>query len=253
MPANSNLAPEEQARILGGEAAQWGEHVTPRSVDSRIWPRTAAIAERLWSPQSVNNVDDMYRRLWVENLRLEALGLTQLSAEDVGLRQLAGTTAIEPLRILASVLQPVGFDQRYEMQHTTQLTPMDQLIDAVRPDPPSLHGMQVLVRDYLAKSDPQAGQKLNAIFERWIAAGPQAEMLMAASPLLKDAEPRAQQLVDLGTTGQQALSYLEKHEAAPAGWAQTKLELIDQAQKPAGLVRFTVLDPLRDLVKAVQQ
>ena len=128
---------------------------------------------------------------------------------------------------------------------TTQLTPMDHLIDAVRPDPPSLHGMQVLVRDYLAKSDPQAGQKLNAIFERWIAAGPQAEMLMAASPLLKDAEPRAQQLVDLGTTGQQALSYLEKHQTAPAGWAQTKLELINQAQKPAGLVRFTVLDPLR--------
>lgn len=76
---------------------------------------------------------------------------------------------------------------------------------------------------------------------------------MNASPLLKDAEPRAQQLVDLGTTGQQAMSYLSKHEAAPAGWAQTRLALIDQAQKPAGLVRFTVLDPLRDLVKAVQQ
>jgi hexosaminidase len=253
LPANSDLTAEQQTRILGGEAAMWGEHVSPRSIDTRIWPRTAAIAERLWSPQSVNNVDDMYRRLSVESLRLEAVGLTHLSAEDVGLRQLAGTSAIEPLRILASVLQPVGFDQRYEMQHTSQLTPMDHLIDAVRPDPPSLHGMQVLVHDYLANHDQQTGEKLNAIFERWIVAGPQAQALMNASPLLKDAEPRAQQLVDLGTTGQQALSYLSKHEAAPAGWTQTKLSLIDQAQKPAGLVRFTVLDPLRDLVKAVQQ
>ena len=79
----------------------WSEHVSPRTIDSRIWPRTAAIAERLWSAQSVNNVDDMYRRLWVESLRLEGVGLTQLSAEGVGLRQLAGTAQIEPLRVLA--------------------------------------------------------------------------------------------------------------------------------------------------------
>ena len=253
VPANSDLTPEEKARILGGEACMWGEHVSPQSIDSRIWPRTAAIAERLWSPQSVNNVDDMYRRLWVENLRLEAVGLTQISNEDIGLRQLAGTASIEPLRILASVLQPVGFDQRYDLQHTSQLTPMDHLIDAVRPDPPSRHGMEILVRNYLANRDQQTGEKLEGIFERWIVAGPQAQALMEKAPLLNNADPRAQQLVELGTTGQEALNYLAKHEAAPAGWAQARLALIDQAEKPAGLVRFTVLDPLRELVKAVQQ
>ena len=253
VPVGTTLTPEEQARILGGEACMWSEHVSPRSIDSRIWPRTAAIAERLWSPQSVNNVDDMYRRLWVESLRLEAVGLTQLSAEDVGLRQLAGTAQIEALRVLASVLQPVGFDERYEMQHTSQLTPMDHLIDAVRPDPPSRHGMQVLVKAYLANHDQGARAELAAMFELWIAAGPKAQALMAAAPLLQDPAPRAQQLADLGTAGLEALQYLEKHEAAPAGWAQAKLAVIDQAAKPVGLVRFTVLEPLRDLVKAAGQ
>jgi hexosaminidase len=252
IPANSDLTPAEQARILGGEACMWGEHVSPRSIDSRIWPRTAAIAERLWSPQSVNNVDDMYRRLWVENLRLEALGLTQMSNEGVALRQLAGTSAIEPLRTLASVLQPVGFSERYELQHTTQLTPMDHLIDAVPPDPPSRHGMEVLVRDYLANHDAKTGEKLEGIFDHWIAAGPQALALMQKAPLLNNAEPRAQQLVELGTMGQQALKYIANHQSAPAGWAQTKLELIKQAEKPDGKVRFTVLDPMRELVKAAQ-
>jgi hexosaminidase len=136
------------------------------------------------------------------------------------------------------------------MQHTSQLTPMNHLIDAVRPDPPSRHGMQVLVREYLAKHDADSRAELVAMFEGWIAAGPKAQALMVAAPLLQDPEPRAQQLADLGTAGLEALQYLEKHEAAPSGWAQAKLVVIDQAAKPVGLVRFTVLGPLGDLVKA---
>jgi hexosaminidase len=251
VPANSDLTAEERARILGGEACIWGEHNTPLNIEARIWPRTADIAERLWSPQNVNNVDDMYRRLRVESLRLEALGLRHISAEDTDLRQLAGTTAIGPLRILTSVLEPVRWELQGELQHTTQLTPMDHLVDALPPDPPSRHEMQVLMRDYLANRDSESRARLSAIFEDWIAAGPQAQTLMAASPLLSDAEPRARQLVDLGATGQQALSYLDKREVAPSGWAQSKLTLVDQAEKPVGLVRFTMLQPLRDLVKAV--
>jgi len=250
VPIGTNLTPEEQGRILGGEACMWSEHISPRSIDSRIWPRTAAIAERLWSPQSVNNVDDMYRRLWVESLRLDALGLTHLSAEDVGLRQLAGTAQIEPLRVLAGVLQPVGFDERYEMQHTSQLTPMDHLIDAVRPDPPSRHRMQALVKAYLGNHDPAARAELAAAFESWIVAGPKAHALMESAPLLQDPAPRAQQLADLGTAGLESLTYIEKREAPPAGWSQAKLAVIDDARKPVGLVRFTVLDPVADLVKA---
>jgi len=250
VPASTSLTPDQQAHILGGEACMWNEHVTPLSIDSRIWPRAAAIAERLWSPQSINNVNDMYRRLWVESLRLEAVGLTHLSAEGVGLRQLAGTEQIEPLRVLASVVQPVRFEQRYEMQHTSQLTPMDHLIDAVRPDPPSRHGMQQLVKTYLANHDPAARAELAATFESWIAASPKALALMTAAPLLRDPSPRAQQLGDLGTAGLEALIFIDKHETPPAGWAQSKQAVIDEAAKPAGLVWFTVLDPVGDLVKA---
>jgi hexosaminidase len=63
VPSDSPLDDLQKSFILGGEATMWTELATPETIDSRIWPRTAAIAERFWSPATVRNVDDMYRRL----------------------------------------------------------------------------------------------------------------------------------------------------------------------------------------------
>eukprot|EP00768_Dysnectes_brevis_P002336 gnl/Dysnectes_brevis/1777_a2035_1598.p1 GENE.gnl/Dysnectes_brevis/1777_a2035_1598~~gnl/Dysnectes_brevis/1777_a2035_1598.p1 ORF type:complete len:505 (+),score=211.15 gnl/Dysnectes_brevis/1777_a2035_1598:58-1572(+) len=49
--------------VLGGEACMWGEYVTGESVDGWIWPRTLAIAERLWSPASYADIDEAIDRL----------------------------------------------------------------------------------------------------------------------------------------------------------------------------------------------
>src|SRR5579864_2254330 len=105
--AAATLTPEEKNRILGGEACQWAEWVTPENIDSHIWPRNAAIAERLWSPQEVTDVDSMYARLDVLSLRLEWLGLTHRSARMHMLHRMAGAEDISALRVLADVVEPV--------------------------------------------------------------------------------------------------------------------------------------------------
>jgi hexosaminidase len=255
LPQASGLSPEEQARILGGEACMWNEQTTSRDLDSRIWPRAAVIAERFWSPGSVSDVDDMYRRLIVESLRLEALRLTHISQEAVSLRMLAGTEKIDPLVILASVLEPVTFDQRAHLQHPNQLTPLNQLIDALPPDPPSRHNFELLVNAYVQDPETRSQRQaeLTAEFKAWIAAEPGILRLMAASPMLARAEPRVQQLTVLGTMGLEALSHLSSGLPAAAGWKAQQLALLDEAEKPQALVRFTVIKPLRDLVNAVPE
>ncbi|HVI70493.1 MAG TPA: family 20 glycosylhydrolase, partial [Pyrinomonadaceae bacterium] len=107
LPAGSTLTPEEAKHVLGGEATMWAEWVTPETIDSRIWPRTAAIAERLWSPQNVTDVSDMYRRLAAISIQLEEFGLTHKKNQDMMLRRLVRNDDIGPLKTLVSVIEPV--------------------------------------------------------------------------------------------------------------------------------------------------
>jgi len=49
--AAQKLTPELASRILEARACMWAEYANAETVDSRIWPRAAVIAERLWSPK----------------------------------------------------------------------------------------------------------------------------------------------------------------------------------------------------------
>ena len=253
IPANSDLTPEQSKLILGGEACMWGEHISPLTIDSRIWPRAAAVAERFWSPASDRDVDDMYRRLAVESLRLDAEGLTHISYPERALRQLAGTQDDGALALFASTLEPVDFGERYREQRTTQLTPLDQLVDAVRPDPPLRHEMDLLVASALS-SDQVAAQtandQLQSIFRFWVYAAPALEVLSMHEPLLHDESNRIAQWPKLGQIGLDALSYLSSGNAPPAGWQAEQTAVIEEAAKPQELVNFVVLPSLQKLVDA---
>jgi N-acetyl-beta-hexosaminidase len=54
---------ENQKLILGIEGAMWGEQVDHLNIESRVWPRLSAVAERAWSLRSVSDAEAAQPRL----------------------------------------------------------------------------------------------------------------------------------------------------------------------------------------------
>ena len=51
-----NATSGDPSRLLGAEVATWSEHIVPSILDYVVWPRAAALAERLWSPEKDTQV-----------------------------------------------------------------------------------------------------------------------------------------------------------------------------------------------------
>lgn len=258
LPSDTPLTPEQQKLILGGEVCMWAEQLDQRTIDSRVWPRTAAIAERFWSKQDLRDVDDMYRRLDPVSVELETLGVRQLTSEDAGLRGLLGSENIDTLRVFARAFEPVSFGERYQQQHTSQLTPLTGFVDAVRPDPPIRHELELDTKQFLA--DPRqkngdsaaARDRLSTFFREEAASVPPTIEQMRTAPRLAVMQQRAEQLTALTTIGQQALDYLAKGDKASANWKQASLQQIEAAKGRSAIVQFTFIQPLTDLVNATR-
>lgn len=62
-PILPQMTGDQISRVLGGEAAQWGEQIDSHTIDAIAWPRTAAVAERLWSPKEDLDIPSMKTRL----------------------------------------------------------------------------------------------------------------------------------------------------------------------------------------------
>lgn len=65
-----DLDENQRELIIGGEVCMWGEHIDDSNIEQVVYPRAASVAERLWSPETVNDTTEALSRLIIQRLSL---------------------------------------------------------------------------------------------------------------------------------------------------------------------------------------
>jgi hexosaminidase len=224
------LSPEQKQLILGGESCIWSEYVNAENIDSRIWPRNAAIAERLWSPEGTSDVASMYARLETEATRLEWLGLTHRSFQRGMLQRIAGSWTPAEFGALRVLAQALEHQKDYSREASagsapTSLTPLNRIVDAVYPESDLSRRFFLLVDQFVGSNCKDSAQaaEIRGQLAEWAIIDDRLRALAQRSLLVREAAPASAALSQSAKIGMDALDAIQK--GAPLSDEVKKKEL----------------------------
>jgi hexosaminidase len=247
----AGLTAEQASHILGGEAAMWEELATAENIDAKLWPRMAAIAERLWSPASVTDIDSMYARLDLISTWLEWLGLRHRSGLELMRRRLVPRADLPALDMLASIVEPIKNYKRHSGHRYSSRSSFNRLVDAIAPESDEARGFNTRVARYLAGDATQAAT-MEASLNTWLANAPRVAALAHDNAVVSELGAVAAKSATLARAGLDALAALRAKQSVDAGTVAEKLAEVDEAAKPEAELLIQIAPGVRKLVAALQ-
>ena len=231
----------------------WTDIVSHENMDNRIWPRTAAIAERLWSPQQIQDVDSMYRRLAIVSQKLSYYGLRHRLVTDEMLQRMSGDPDPVPLKVLASVVQPPRLYERQELRTFTDFTPLNRLDDAVPPESETAREFnEIAKRIASGKATPQDWQQAREWLVLWRDNDAKLQPLLQRSYLIQDLAPVSRNLFEVAEIGLEALDDLKEDRLVNPDARQRNIEFLELSAKPQAVLLLMVAPSVALLVQATR-
>jgi hexosaminidase len=247
----ASLTPAQQKLILGGEAAMWSEYMTPEIITGRIWPRAAAVAERLWSPQDVTDTASMYRRLDIFSQHLPWYGLPPGAMNQALVQRMIGGVDPSPLLLLASVVEPPKEYVRESLRDYDAYTPLNRLVDAVPTESEQGREFNELAARIAAGHGSaadfeQARQRLTL----WRDNDAVLQPLLARSSLTLELAPVSLNLSHTAAIGLDALASLQDRRPAAESVRQQQLAELKKMEAPEAVLIDTIVPSVELLVRA---